>query len=613
MFTVVAVDTRLEPLLKDYLPLYETAREEQIRMIHWNRQGDSVANALPQLEEQVQEQNEWRILLVGDEDAVRTRNPFDTDRSMQALDYVRCAQMLGHIPPQVTFHEEEGHVISRIDAPDQHEREERRFTDPDQILLLAVTQERQDIKKMRSIRNEDAVDPEFWDRCDYPANCRFLKMNLLRNHNIVTPNARMELAMGIHTLAFNEIPSSDLQAYELYNLIIELNEENEFAGFSEYYSRLQAIELRLQRTREFLDRVREKNAAQEMPKIRNEIDVEVYNEQPGSLTVSKKGFTLVKDRPKLDERLWKERREEVDENLEKYLKQPRRALKQAAREARRKGIFDAGADQNGRSVYLDEFQLEDIHEKVDQLELEMAQCEAADILRQDAFREEQDEAQQEVRRIMRRRSGLGTTVLTIVVALIFYALGFVPFVMTASRMQLLSESLIVSGALILIVAIAALGALIYNRHLLMAAIANFNALMRDIVKRVQDSSRQYSSYLTALSSFMKGKSLLYQLMHGDESLDENEKLLRMHVHRLKECQRQLEEWCRPLDRAPSRIYSQDSVRGFDYMREDPKTSLYYVYQRGEQTYPVHLNEDAEYLRSPFSFIDQMIIRKEAES
>ena len=438
-------------------------------------------------------------------------------------------------------------------------------------------------------------------------------MNLLRNHNIVTPNARMELAMGIHTLAFNEIPSSDLQAYELYNLIIELNEENEFAGFSEYYSRLQAIELRLQRTREFLDRVREKNAAQEMPKIRNEIDVEVYNEQPGSLTVSKKGFTLVKDRPKLDERLWKERREEVDENLEKYLKQPRRALKQAAREARRKGIFDAGADQNGRSVYLDEFQLEDIHEKVDQLELEMAQCEAADILRQDAFREEQDEAQQEVRRIMRRRSGLGTTVLTIVVALIFYALGFVPFVMTASRMQLLSESLIVSGALILIVAIAALGALIYNRHLLMAAIANFNALMRDIVKRVQDSSRQYSSYLTALSSFMKGKSLLYQLMHGDESLDENEKLLRMHVHRLKECQRQLEEWCRPLDRALSRQYSQDSVRGFDYMREDPKTSLYYVYQRGEQTYPVHLNEDAEYLRSPFSFIDQMIIRKEAES
>ena len=112
---------------------------------------------------------------------------------------------------------------------------------------------------------------------------------------------------------------------------------------------------------------------------------------------------------------------------------------------------------------------------------------------------------------------------------------------------------------------------------------------------------------------MKGKSLLYQLMHGDESLDENEKLLRMHVHRLKECQRQLEEWCRPLDRALSRQYSQDSVRGFDYMKEDPKTSLYYVYQHGEQTYPVHLNEDAEYLSSPFSFIDQMIIRKEAES
>ena len=66
MFTVVAVDAKLEPLLKDYLPLYETAREEQIRMIRWNRQGGSVQTALPQLEEQVQEQNEWRILLVGD-------------------------------------------------------------------------------------------------------------------------------------------------------------------------------------------------------------------------------------------------------------------------------------------------------------------------------------------------------------------------------------------------------------------------------------------------------------------------------------------------------------------------------------------------------------------
>ena len=70
-------------------------------------------------------------------------------------------------------------------------------------------------------------------------------------------------------------------------------------------------------------------------------------------------------------------------------------------------------------------------------------------------------------------------------------------------------------------------------------------------------------------------------MHGDESLDENEKLLRMHVHRLKTRYLRV---------------SQDSVRGFDYMREDPKTSLYYVYQRGEQTYPVHLNEDGEYLR-----------------
>ena len=50
MFTVVAVDAKLEPLLKDYLPLYETAREEQIRMIRWNRQGGSVQTALPQLE-----------------------------------------------------------------------------------------------------------------------------------------------------------------------------------------------------------------------------------------------------------------------------------------------------------------------------------------------------------------------------------------------------------------------------------------------------------------------------------------------------------------------------------------------------------------------------------
>src|SRR5699024_12822165 len=61
----------------------------------WNRQGGSVQTALPQLEEQVQEQNEWRILLVGDEDAVRTRNPFDIARSDQAADYARCAQMLG--------------------------------------------------------------------------------------------------------------------------------------------------------------------------------------------------------------------------------------------------------------------------------------------------------------------------------------------------------------------------------------------------------------------------------------------------------------------------------------------------------------------------------------
>ena len=139
MFTVVAVEAKLEPQLKGYLPLYETAREEQIRMIRWNRQGGSVQTALPQLEEQVQEQNEWRILLVGDEDVVRTRNPFDIARSDQAADYARCAQMLGHIPPWITFHEEEGGLSSQIDMPQEQEREERRFTDPDQIFLLAVT------------------------------------------------------------------------------------------------------------------------------------------------------------------------------------------------------------------------------------------------------------------------------------------------------------------------------------------------------------------------------------------------------------------------------------------------------------------------------------------
>ena len=134
MFTVVAVDAKLEPLRrKTICPSYETAREEQIRMIRWNRQGGSVQTALPQLEEQVQEQNEWRILLVGDEDVIRTRNPFDIARSDQAADYARCAQMLGHIPPWITFHEEEGGLSSQIDMPQEQEREERRFTDPDQI------------------------------------------------------------------------------------------------------------------------------------------------------------------------------------------------------------------------------------------------------------------------------------------------------------------------------------------------------------------------------------------------------------------------------------------------------------------------------------------------
>ena len=145
----------------------------------------------------------------------------------------------------------------------------------------------------------------------------------------------------------------------------------------------------------------------------------------------------------------KKRREEVDENLEKYLKQPRRGFEtSSAGSPPQRHIRCWARIRTGvRSISMN-FSLKTSMKKSISLSWRWRSAKAADILRQDAFREEQDEAQQEVRRIMRRRSGLGTTVLTIVVALIFYALGFVPFVMTASRMQLLSESLIVSGALI---------------------------------------------------------------------------------------------------------------------------------------------------------------------
>lgn len=119
---------------------------------------------------------------------------------------------------------------------------------------------------------------------------------------------------------------------------------------------------------------------------------------------------------------------------------------------------------------------------MDRLELEMAQCETTDILNAEAFREEQDEAQREVRRIMRRRSGFALTLGTVLFALFLYALGLVPFVMAASRLHLFPESLMVSGVLILTVAVAALFALIYNRHLLMVAIGKFNEVMRSIVQ-----------------------------------------------------------------------------------------------------------------------------------
>jgi len=600
MFTVIAIDKNLEPLLKDFLPLYNSCmNNDTIKIITWYRDGKSLNECFPQLDKVIFLQNEWRMIIISDEMDGNQINPFDSYGYSHVENLIYSSQLLGYVPPHITFDDNQD-ILNIEDFDNLNDNFQEGITEPNQIYLLAVTKEKKDS------HNYNDMDKNFWDRCNYPSNCRFIKYNLLEHSNIVTSLSKLELVLAIHTISYNEISSNDLQAYEVYNLSINLDKDKLYESFNKYYNRLWNIENKLHKNQENIQQLKNKNIEHgSIYDINVNINVEVQYENANDLYISKDDFGIFKDVPKLDRIEWNLQRERVNESLIHFLKQPRRSLKKATKQAQKYGEYNKDEVSH---LYLNEFQMEDLQEELNNIELELVQCETNNIFDITNFKNEQEKIDINVKRIMKQRGRKKIVISSLLICSIIYFIGFIPFLVSALHEQQLLEGIFIVAIILGGFVLVGIIAILYNKNIFMKAINQFNKLMYSIIDEVQDIHNQYSQYLSYLSSFMKGKSLQYQLTHEKEVLNYDERMIFMHLKKTDRCMKMVTLWIKTINKEFQNLYEYDEMQNFDFFIQ-PEENQFYNFQDEYNKYPVQLNNSPNSFISPFEFIKSIGIQK----
>ncbi len=658
MYSVLIQDPRTLELFQRYYPIFTDALSaDRIGVCPWNVNGTDVDAMVPGLYGCVDGKEEWQAVIVradvqnttwptvpenpydflenretensGSEDAQSDAPGEDGDTPKireSRIPLIRLTHMLSGVPaPEIRFEEvtvqEAGRMQrtvyeSRVDQKEQDEWKalNRKYhfdaVPPTKVILvtLCIRESSASSDIVNAWRqNREADSSVFWKRNGYPNNCRFISYEAENRGKTKWTEELFRFWMSVMLLATNEIDSDVMQAYRLYRVNVDFDEEQMLRTMQASADRAKSVRYFLARRLERLleEQKRELN---EVPEYETNISVEIQNPDGSGIAseVESDLFPLTSEGHDSELKTWDNAHSDAKKDLDSMNLAAVRALDRASDDVKTKSVFDPED-----VLLLGRYQMEDLSAGLEEIHSDI--YEQRRIL-PDGSREEKkrlDEQSGKIQlRIVQRVTSAVAWVTTLLAALLILT-SLVPslFLIPESAGDCRGNVGFAALAAAVLVGLCALIALAVQHLKLKGEIDRYNDILSEAINTIARNARQFSEYMSSVASYMRGGSYLSAAKRKAATRDGAQKQIRGHIDAMDTFLADLRNWCFAFHLDVDFSFSDVNKAQAIDMEISPFLNPLYTFETGN-SYERPVNRSGSYVVTPFGFVKQLTITRE---
>ena len=516
----------------------------------WNTGGQTLDEAVPDLITAVARNQDWRAIIVCNEQGLKQRNPFnivsyhapekDEDDLQGYLARCRADKFRAFdeavkqpLTRLVTFLCDRptvsgGKNNAGAEDPEFEEylaeanykeelrksilaEQESHFTFPREVICVAkrTCEAREPRLHSSWVPHVELEYSKFYDWNLYFDKMRYLVFDILPRTHQDYQFDYVRFLYLLLILANHEIANDCLHPNRVYEVQCENNEQALRRLIVTYDEKLRMTDENLEREITAL-KMRQKARLSDSDAASifcSNVTVPVTidsNFERSDLFADFKKYGLSTDCPADEFGEWQNDYQSSRKALHRFLKQPRRSLKKAAEQLRELSYVD-----KDMVPQLNQFQVEDVAEYVADAELKMASLETSDFYDISRYHEDLARADAAVQdKINTRMTKVGTIILG-AVSIACFAIGYLPLIFNnVGNAKTTSLAFIFLGCAVGLLAVVAMVCLLFMRKSLTDRIQNYNGVMGGITNDVDTSLLEFSKYLGYAGNVMRGTSVL---------------------------------------------------------------------------------------------------------
>lgn len=668
MFTVIIQSKRSSDLMRDYRFLFKPFVDEgTIAFCDWNESGTDVRSSIPDIYSIIKGKNEWRAIILNTDSVYNyegtfrpsKNNPFDYYLSdsediphESPVPIIRLTHILGGYSGAVRKEFDKGYEYTdtesgekiRVKAADlseeeinqlsidycesltsvyiekevdsqvvemQKQMEERySFIDvrPSEIVLISTEKKvvnDEKTKIVESWKNHlEMTSSSFWERNKYPNNCRFLFYEITNTDNSFYRKELGKFWLSVLTFSINKVSASTLQAYRLYKLHVDISDEELSNALNDHLNRLTSVytfikeRMKLSPNYSFDE---EEEIVQ-----RQDVSVIIENTEGKNLYINFSDVGLCRDCPDDELSFWRSQVKQKKDNLEAFLKLPRRAINKAAKSLKTK--TDSFVGEN---YALDRFQISDVKEYMTDLESRITSTCVENVIDKKGIDESITKIDNNVKKEISFRLRKKTAIVGGLVVLLIIFAGYIPYLANAANEsgKMFFAALGLTLAVLLLSACGGLISLIFQRKHIVSCMKELNSLMRRISNSAQSYAAKFGEYYSDICTYMKAQSIIDGVDLKKENAISQNNLLNMHKRALQSAIDRDMEWASSYG-----ITRQDelipAVTSFFKTDVAPKENSLYYFPKNEDEDDIPVNSTGDLVTSPYKFVSKIWIERE---
>lgn len=645
MQTIMIASEKMTQLFREYESLFVPfLKDGNLQFCHWNEEGPDLETALPDLAELLKKDHSWKAVVVHDpghfQDADGNEifdeyNPYDyacNDNEMESLaeespvPLIRLTHMLAGYPQLGIYNIVEKRVKERKKEsqieyeahmyPEELVKRHQHLTEkygellwkPSSLILVSIRRRREHVtrKDLNQIW-ETKMESEsslFWRRNHYPDICRFICFDVKDTRNDLYTKDLFQFWMTILTLVNNQIPPGALQAYRLYKISCSIDQDQLETCLTDIYSRLfsakETVDTAL-KTIPLPDIGQDESVltAQNVPVVFENVNMQ-------NISIDTRNIGLSRDCPQDEAVYWQESYKDIKNYLKEYVREPRRAINDAA-------IYTRSAEESfyDMEYHLDDIQKERLQDEIRQLEEDILSSEPMHLVDLSAYEDQMQEMDEQVHHTVEGRMKRKTALIAGGIVLIVCFASFLPYLAASGKDGILTFLAGLKTAVICTAVLAGIGllALAFLRERIKNLIDKFNSLTLEIITNINEAASAFGEYLSLICTYMKAQSMI----SGSEDAENSEKsyraLLRMHKYSIEDAIECIQMWATAFDMKLSRQTIQSSDEFYEFDRMPAECPIYYM-KINKIENNIKLFGNGYPLTAPYDFVSGLKITRE---